>query len=313
MVLSVTEGEDKPLKYPDMFAAADLMLLNKSDLLPHLDFDVGPCLAHALQVNPNLQTLVVSAQTGEGLPAFYAWIEGRAARLRARRPTSRARSRPDERRRARRVETTDRRACACACAARCRASAFGRSPTGSRRASASPASCATTPRACCSRSRARATREFVDGLRREPPPLARIDRIEVRANCRRRARRGFSIERERGAAGRATRIVRRRRHLRDVSRRAVRPGEPLSSLSVHQLHPLRPALHADAPPALRPRADVDGAAFRMCADCARDYRDPAEPPLPCRADRLSALRPAPVACSIGEIVGAACARAASSR
>jgi hydrogenase nickel incorporation protein HypB len=77
VVLSVTEGEDKPAKYPDMFAAADLMLLNKSDLLPHLDFDVGACLAHALQVNPRLQTLVVSARTGDGMAAFYAWIEAR--------------------------------------------------------------------------------------------------------------------------------------------------------------------------------------------------------------------------------------------
>jgi hydrogenase nickel incorporation protein HypB len=80
VVLSVTEGEDKPAKYPDMFAAAELMLLNKSDLLPHLDFDVGACLAAALRVNPRLQTLVVSARTGEGLAAFYAWIEARAAR-----------------------------------------------------------------------------------------------------------------------------------------------------------------------------------------------------------------------------------------
>ena len=80
VVLSVTEGEDKPAKYPDMFAAAELMLLNKSDLLPHLDFDVGACLASALRVNPKLQTLVVSARTGEGLAAFYAWIEARAGR-----------------------------------------------------------------------------------------------------------------------------------------------------------------------------------------------------------------------------------------
>ena len=80
VVLSVTEGEDKPLKYPDMFAAADLMLLNKSDLLPHLSFDVGACLANALKVNPHLQTLVVSATSGEGMAALYAWIEARAAR-----------------------------------------------------------------------------------------------------------------------------------------------------------------------------------------------------------------------------------------
>ncbi len=80
VVLSVTEGEDKPLKYPEMFAASDLMLLNKSDLLPHVEFDVGRCLANALKVNPDLQTLVVSARTGEGMAAFYAWIEARAAR-----------------------------------------------------------------------------------------------------------------------------------------------------------------------------------------------------------------------------------------
>lgn len=80
VVLSVTEGEDKPLKYPEMFAASDLLLLNKSDLLPHVDFDVGLCLGNALKINPDLQTLVVSARTGEGMPAFYAWLEGRAAR-----------------------------------------------------------------------------------------------------------------------------------------------------------------------------------------------------------------------------------------
>jgi hydrogenase nickel incorporation protein HypB len=80
VVLSVTEGEDKPLKYPGMFAAADLMLLNKSDLLPHLEFDTAACLAAALQVNPDIQILTVSARTGEGLAAFYAWIDARAAR-----------------------------------------------------------------------------------------------------------------------------------------------------------------------------------------------------------------------------------------
>ena len=79
VVLSVTEGEDKPLKYPDMFAAADLMLLNKSDLLPHLEFDVGACLAAARQVNPLIQILTLSARTGEGLGSFYGWIEARAA------------------------------------------------------------------------------------------------------------------------------------------------------------------------------------------------------------------------------------------
>ena|SRR5665213_1755963 len=79
VMLSVTEGEDKPLKYPDMFAAADLMLLNKSDLLPHLEFDVDACLAAAMRVNPRIRILTVSARTGEGLAALYAWIEAHAA------------------------------------------------------------------------------------------------------------------------------------------------------------------------------------------------------------------------------------------
>lgn len=82
VVLSVTEGEDKPLKYPDMFAASDLMLINKSDLLPHLDFDLAASMAAALKVNPHLQILTVSARTGEGMAAFYAWIEARAAEIR---------------------------------------------------------------------------------------------------------------------------------------------------------------------------------------------------------------------------------------
>ncbi|MET2832486.1 hydrogenase nickel incorporation protein HypB [Mesorhizobium shangrilense] len=79
VVLSVTEGEDKPLKYPNMFAAADLMILNKVDLLPHLDFNVGLCIANALRVNRRLQTLTVSARTGQGMEAFYAWLEASAA------------------------------------------------------------------------------------------------------------------------------------------------------------------------------------------------------------------------------------------
>ena len=83
VVLSVTEGEDKPLKYPDMFAAADLMLLNKSDLLPHLEFDVAACMANALRVNPGLQILPVSARSGDGMAAWLSWIETRASRAAA--------------------------------------------------------------------------------------------------------------------------------------------------------------------------------------------------------------------------------------
>ena len=84
VVLSVAEGEDKPLKYPDMFTQADLMLLSKVDLLPHLDFDISRCLEFALRVNPQIQILNVSARTGEGLRAFYAWIEWRSCLARQR-------------------------------------------------------------------------------------------------------------------------------------------------------------------------------------------------------------------------------------
>ena len=78
VVLSTTEGDDKPLKYPDMFASADLMLVNKADLLPYVDFDVAACIANARRVNPRLETLTVSARTGEGLDAFVDWIEAGA-------------------------------------------------------------------------------------------------------------------------------------------------------------------------------------------------------------------------------------------
>ena len=74
-ILSVTEGEDKPIKYPDMFHAADLMLLNKIDLLPHLNFDVEKCIHFAQQVNPRIRVLQVSATTGEGMDAWYQWIK----------------------------------------------------------------------------------------------------------------------------------------------------------------------------------------------------------------------------------------------
>jgi hydrogenase nickel incorporation protein HypB len=75
VVLSVTEGEDKPLKYPNMFAAADLMLINKADLIPYLDFDVATCIANARRINPRIETLIVSAKTGAGMTDFYAWME----------------------------------------------------------------------------------------------------------------------------------------------------------------------------------------------------------------------------------------------
>ena len=77
VVLSVTEGEDKPLKYPDMFARSNLMLLNKSDLLPYLDFDLEACIGFARQVNPAIDILPVSARTGQGIELFCHWIEAR--------------------------------------------------------------------------------------------------------------------------------------------------------------------------------------------------------------------------------------------
>lgn len=74
-ILSVTEGEDKPLKYPDMFAAARLMVLNKTDLLPHLQFDVARCIAFARRVNPNIEIIQLSATTGAGMDAWLNWLE----------------------------------------------------------------------------------------------------------------------------------------------------------------------------------------------------------------------------------------------
>jgi len=74
VVLSVTEGEDKPLKYPQMFHAADIMLLNKVDLLPYLDFDLESCREMARRVSPEITIFEVSSKTGEGMDAWYAWL-----------------------------------------------------------------------------------------------------------------------------------------------------------------------------------------------------------------------------------------------
>jgi hydrogenase nickel incorporation protein HypB len=87
-ILSVTEGEDKPLKYPDMFAAADVMLLNKCDLLPYLEFDAELAEANARRVNPDLIIFRVSASTGDGLAAWVVWIESGLAAQRGKRLAS---------------------------------------------------------------------------------------------------------------------------------------------------------------------------------------------------------------------------------
>ena len=85
-ILSVTEGEDKPLKYPDMFAAADVMVLGKVDLLPYLDFDAERCVEYARRINPEIEILRLSAKTGEGMDAWIAWIGEASARARTARP-----------------------------------------------------------------------------------------------------------------------------------------------------------------------------------------------------------------------------------
>jgi hydrogenase nickel incorporation protein HypB len=73
-ILSVTEGDDKPLKYPHMFRAADLLLFNKIDLLGHVDFDIAQATAYAQEVNPRIEILSMSARTGEGMEAWENWI-----------------------------------------------------------------------------------------------------------------------------------------------------------------------------------------------------------------------------------------------
>jgi hydrogenase nickel incorporation protein HypB len=81
-VLSVTEGEDKPLKYPHMFRAAEVMILNKIDLLPYVDFDAERAIAYAREVNPDITVMRVSARSGEGLEAWYGWLRRELAAAR---------------------------------------------------------------------------------------------------------------------------------------------------------------------------------------------------------------------------------------
>ena len=81
VILSVTEGEDKPIKYPDMFAAADLILLSKTDLLPHVDFDPERALEYARRVNPAIAEIRLSARSGEGMAAWLDWIRTRVGEV----------------------------------------------------------------------------------------------------------------------------------------------------------------------------------------------------------------------------------------
>ncbi|MGI8739773.1 MAG: hydrogenase nickel incorporation protein HypB [Gammaproteobacteria bacterium] len=75
VILSVTEGDDKPAKYPHMFRASRLMILNKVDLLPHISFDVERCIDYARRINPDIEVLQLSATTGEGLTSWYDWLK----------------------------------------------------------------------------------------------------------------------------------------------------------------------------------------------------------------------------------------------
>ncbi len=77
VIISVTEGDDKPLKYPTMFHEADLCILNKIDLLPYVEFDVAKCRENAMRVNHHLEWFEVSVKTGEGLAAWQEWLEKR--------------------------------------------------------------------------------------------------------------------------------------------------------------------------------------------------------------------------------------------
>jgi hydrogenase nickel incorporation protein HypB len=83
MVSSVTEGEDKPLKYPLMFRACELVLVNKIDLLAHLEFDLDKFLYHLDQVHPGVERMLLSARTGEGMDALHEWMLALAQRERA--------------------------------------------------------------------------------------------------------------------------------------------------------------------------------------------------------------------------------------
>jgi hydrogenase nickel incorporation protein HypB len=74
VVISVTEGDDKPLKYPYMFQSSHLCIINKSDLLPYVDFDTEATIRHARSLNPGLEFIVLSAKTGEGMDLWYEWI-----------------------------------------------------------------------------------------------------------------------------------------------------------------------------------------------------------------------------------------------
>lgn len=82
-VISVTEGDDKPLKYPHMFRSSDVVLINKLDLLEHCDFDLQACHEHIVAMNPRAKIFAVSARRGEGMPEWLAWLQQELAHRQA--------------------------------------------------------------------------------------------------------------------------------------------------------------------------------------------------------------------------------------
>jgi hydrogenase nickel incorporation protein HypB len=74
VIMSVTEGDDKPVKYPYMFRTSDLCIINKTDLLPYVDFDIEKAKEYTRQINPELEILEVSVKTGDGMEGWYSWI-----------------------------------------------------------------------------------------------------------------------------------------------------------------------------------------------------------------------------------------------
>lgn len=80
VIMSVTEGDDKPLKYPDMFRSSDLCIINKTDLLPYVDFDMEKAREYALRINHHLEFIEMSVRTGEGMEKWHQWLKGNAAK-----------------------------------------------------------------------------------------------------------------------------------------------------------------------------------------------------------------------------------------
>ena len=78
MILSVPEGDDKPLKYPLMFSICDVLLINKIDVLPYFNFDLEKCKSHVMKLNPNMKIIPISSQTGEGMDEWYQWLQEEA-------------------------------------------------------------------------------------------------------------------------------------------------------------------------------------------------------------------------------------------